>query len=118
CRLDPCRDRIGRSRLAGAIQCDRLDEVQPRKPRAMPVVSAAHQFGLDLARGDQGGCRLTRVQLRDRQVEAEIANRLGIISLAGAYERPVELLYRLLRTLHSQSRLARESMPFDDRIDR
>ena len=45
----------------------------------MPVVSAAHQFGLDLARGDQGGCRLSCVQLRDRQVEAEIAYRLGII---------------------------------------
>jgi hypothetical protein len=84
----------------------------------MPIVSAAHQFGLDLARGDQGGCRLTCVQLRDRQVEAEIANRLGIISLAGACKRPVELLYRLSRALHSQSRLAGVSMPFDDRIDR
>jgi len=100
------RNRIGRERLAGAVESDRLREVKPRDVRPARIGRAAHQFGLDVTRGDQGGRRLTGAQLCDRQVEAEIANRPGIVPLAGTSERLPKLLHGLLRPIQGESRLA------------
>jgi len=89
-----------------AVESDRLREVKPRDVRPARIGRAAHQFGLDVTRGDQGGRRLTGAQLCDRQVEAEIANRPGIVPLAGTSERLPKLLHGLLRPIQGESRLA------------